>query len=271
MKSEEPSHSSRNNVGKSGESVPIATAQVFSNYVLVPAARHPGEAEASARLHGTALLVFGDESAEKVQLRTGYATHVAGDLAGARAAARRSGKDAGDEIVSRHDAQPPVIGRKETSMIACSVCHTVIQPGSTSCPGCGLALVAQAVPVVRARASIWPYIIGGIALFILFANTADRWQRDRDARAQANLVSDLGGASSTPAAFQSRCGAARWTAQAKDGVELHYLAGGNDYYVTFAAAGPRFESGHVIESNAKTTAYRVALDPTEGMRILGCK
>jgi hypothetical protein len=171
MKSEEPSHSSRNNVGKSGESVPIATAQVFSNYVLVPAARHPGEAEASARLHGTALLVFGDESAEKVQLRTGYATHVAGD------AALWPRENACDEIVSGHDS--PQIKAKEIEMISrthCSACKADLQPGNQFCPGCGLQLTAQAAPTIHVegpRYSLWAVIVAAIGLLWLVTYLID--------------------------------------------------------------------------------------------------
>jgi hypothetical protein len=167
MKSEKPPHPSGNDASQAHESVPVAAARVFSNYVLVPAARHPDEAEAASRLHGAALLVFGDQSAEKVQLRTGYATHVAG------AAALRPRKDAGDEIVSGHDS--PQIKTKEVEMISrmhCSACKADLQPGNQFCPSCGLQLTAQAAPTTYIEGPtfpFWPAVIAAIVIFFVVA------------------------------------------------------------------------------------------------------
>jgi hypothetical protein len=167
--SEQPPHFTGNNVSQADERVPVTAARVFSNYVLVPAARHPDEAEPAARLHGAALLVFGDKSAEKVQLRTGYATHIAGNLAGAL----RPRKDAGDEIVSGHDS--PQIKTKGIEMISrvhCSACKADLQPGNQFCPSCGLQLTAQAAPTTHLEGPsfpFWPVVITAIAIFFVIA------------------------------------------------------------------------------------------------------
>ena len=108
MKSEKQSATGSADIRQPGESVPITAARVFSNYVLVPAARHPDEAKASSRLHGAALLVFADKAAEKVELRTGYATHVAGN------STLRPREDVRDQIVSGHKNQPRAEAGKET-------------------------------------------------------------------------------------------------------------------------------------------------------------
>jgi hypothetical protein len=50
--------------------------------------------------------------------------------------------------------------------IACSACHSIFHAGVTSCPNCGLQLVAHALPVVPQKP--WWRTFSGI-LTILFA------------------------------------------------------------------------------------------------------
>ena len=88
-------HTAGNKVGQPSEGVTIA-AHVFSNYVLIPAAGHPDRHAGPSALHGAALLVFSDESQEQIQLRTGYASHVAGHPR------LDAGKDRSDEVMSGH-------------------------------------------------------------------------------------------------------------------------------------------------------------------------
>jgi hypothetical protein len=38
-----------------------------------------------------------------------------------------------------------------TTKIACSACRTIFEAGATSCPNCGLQLVAQALPVISQK------------------------------------------------------------------------------------------------------------------------
>jgi hypothetical protein len=73
------------------------TAQVFANYVAMPARRRPDGSTRPVALHGSALLVFADKDAKKVQLRTGYPARVSGNaLLDAR-------EDRSDKIARRHD------------------------------------------------------------------------------------------------------------------------------------------------------------------------
>jgi hypothetical protein len=104
--SEQPIHPSRNDVSQPLQDVPIA-AQVFANYVFVPARRRPDGDTRPGGLHGSALLVFSDETAEKVQLRTGYAARVT------RHAVLDAREDRSDEIVSGHKEAPPVADKVE--------------------------------------------------------------------------------------------------------------------------------------------------------------
>jgi hypothetical protein len=81
------------------------TAQIFSNYVLMPPRRRPDGSTRPAAPHGSALLVFADERAKKVQLRTGYSSRVAGHP---RLHTRKVGRD---EIVSLHTS--PLLALKQ--------------------------------------------------------------------------------------------------------------------------------------------------------------
>jgi hypothetical protein len=93
--SEKKSHASWYVVGAPLKSMPV-TAQVFANYVAMPARRRPDGSTRPVALHGSALLVFADKSAEKVQLRTGYPARVSGhSLLDAR-------EDRSDKIVRGH-------------------------------------------------------------------------------------------------------------------------------------------------------------------------
>jgi hypothetical protein len=126
-------------VGQPCERVPVTAARIFSNYVLVFPARRPDKGEPKPRLHGSALLVFADQGAEQLQLRTGYATHIAGDPA------LRPREDIRNEIMSGHEEQPPALShetrteaRKESKMtreMHCTACHSDLQPGNQFCPG----------------------------------------------------------------------------------------------------------------------------------------
>ena len=95
--SEQSPRPRRDHVGKPLQDVPVS-AQIFANYVFVPARRHPDGDARPGRLHGAALLLFGDKVSEKVELRRGYASRVT------RYALLDASKDRTDKIVSRHDA-----------------------------------------------------------------------------------------------------------------------------------------------------------------------
>jgi hypothetical protein len=248
--SEQPPHFTGNNVSQADERVPVTAARVFSNYVLVPAARHPDEAEAAARLHGAALLVFGDKSAEKVQLRTGYATHVAGNLAsassmaGAGSSALRPGKDAGDEIASRHSEI-----HKENEVEAMTNEQVLEGP----------------------RLSLWAVLLIAVATFFVFTYIYSGYQRNQAKATQEIFLADLhAGKLSTPEAFEARCSQPRWTTETKAGTELHYL-NGNDYYVTFANGRPQLAIGHVEIVNGKPREWRSRPDDGFYLSALGCK
>jgi len=158
---EEHSGAGGNDAGHAGNGMTLA-AQVFSNYVLLPARRHPDGHTRAVGLHGAGLLVFGDETAEQVQLRTG-------DAAGVTQSALVSRENVSNETVSGHDLPPENRDQrsenrdqkegKMTTTIACSVCHAAITPGATVCPGCGLPLVAQAVPVVTKKSPLWWFVL----------------------------------------------------------------------------------------------------------------
>jgi hypothetical protein len=93
--SEQPPHPGRNHIREPLQDMPIP-AQIFANYVFVPARRRPDGNTWPGGLHGSALLVFGDKVSEKVELRTGYASRVT------RHALLDARKDRSDKIVSGH-------------------------------------------------------------------------------------------------------------------------------------------------------------------------
>jgi hypothetical protein len=51
-----------------------------------------------------------------------------------------------------------------TTKIACSACHSVFAAGATSCPNCGLQLVAYALPVAPKKA--WWKTGSGIVIIL---------------------------------------------------------------------------------------------------------
>ena len=161
------------------------------------------------------------------------------------------------------------------ALIACSVCHASIAPGATLCPGCGLPLVAQAVPVVtvqRARFPLWGIIGVALVAFVIFANIASRHDEAKAAEAQAAFVADIAnGQLNTASAFEARCGQPRWTKQTRVGEELHYFASGNDYFVTLTSSGPRLEHEHLDLSGGKPSTYRTIISADQLYVLLGCK
>lgn len=157
------------------------------------------------------------------------------------------------------------------SELHCSACDAIIQPGSQFCPKCGLQLMASAKPAVyveKARYSIWAVLGVCLVAFFIGANILSRHDDAKAASAQQDLAATYqSGALNTAAQFEARCGMPRWTKTMPAGDELHYLAGGQDYYVTFATAGPIFES----EQFSSGHTYRVKLDPADALQKLGCK
>ena len=237
----------------------LVAAHVFSNYILMPPRRHPDETQSRPTLQGAALLVFADQLTQKIELGARDAAHV------------RSHADRGpreklvNELVNLHKENSV---KQSSPTLACSACHMLIAPGMTTCPNCRLPLTAQAVPVIRRPTPIWPYILVAIFAFFVFANilAANREQNRRDATAA--LVADLGaGKLGTPDLFEARCGQPAAVKQTKDGPELHYLAGGESYYITFASSGPRFEFEHADVDGA----WRSPAEPDVALNDLGCK
>jgi hypothetical protein len=250
-------------VGHAGERVPLA-AQVFSNYIFIAPHGHPDSDAGPSGLHGAAVLVFADQPEKQIHLRTGYATHVA------RHPVLVAREDVSNEVVSGHNNSSQKEGK--TMAIACSVCHAAIMPGATVCPGCGLQLVAQAVPVIRRRSSVWSFILFLAAVFVAVGWLNSMAGKNASEKRQSDLQAALAkGSLNTPEAFQARCGQARWTEQTKDGTELHYRIGAADTYVTFAAGGLHFQSEQTDWSGTKPVVYRITVDPAEIIRDLGCK
>lgn len=241
--SEQQSHGLGDGSSEPGESVTIA-ARVFGNYVLAPAAGQPHETPAGSALHGAALLILADEADQKIHLRTGYAAHVRRDpVLGAR-------KDIGDESVSGHEdtrlqmkvdsGKLETKGTDMTQELHCSACGAAIPQGSLFCAGCGLPLIAQAVPTVHATGPRFSF--GAIALlsivgFVLFCWLASNIEHRSAAAHAASIAAQLGagGALSTPEAFQSRCGKAAATKATAAGTQLFYSA--NQIVVTFPPQG----------------------------------
>jgi hypothetical protein len=156
--------------------------------------------------------------------------------------------------------------------IACSVCHAAIASGAVVCLGCGLPLVAQAVPVIRRRKSAWPFFLSVIGVFLLIAWIGSESDKNAIERRRGELKAALvSGKLSTPETFQARCGHARWTKQTKDGTELHYLISASDYFVTFAGAAPRFQGQITDWSEDKPSVFRVNLDADDALDRFGCQ
>lgn len=171
-----------------------------------------------------------------------------------------------------------------TTNIACSVCHAAITPGATVCPGCGLPLVAQAVPVVQPRKSIWPVILGVFGVFFgvvwIAAAISDQIDGKQQSELKASLLSDLqSGRLNTPAAFESRCGMPGATKVTKAGTELNYDHTGD--FVTFGtwsrggipvSGEPHFQHENTnIDNNGKVETYRFTADPAIVFNDLGCR
>jgi len=96
-RSEQAPHGGRE-VGRTGESMTIA-AQIFSDYKLFPPSRLPDSHTEPIGMHGASLPIFSDQPAKQVQLRKGYAAHVAGD------AWLRAREDRVNQAASSHDSR----------------------------------------------------------------------------------------------------------------------------------------------------------------------
>lgn len=143
---------------------PEIRATVFSNYVFVTPRRHPGETAVKTRVHGAALLVFSDQPRKQIPLAAREKPLIGGDApAGPR-------EKLVDEAMSRHKKpKKEITMNSRTPEIRCGACDAVVAPGEQNCPGCGLALVAQAqqaVYVEGPRFSFWAVL--GVAALVLF-------------------------------------------------------------------------------------------------------
>ena len=236
-------------------------AQVFSNYIFIPAARSPHPDSRTVRIHGAAVMVFADQSAEQVKLASGYAT----DIAGARLRAR---KDIIDELARGHELPPSSTQADQTretnamaTEFACSACRTVITaPSLSNCPSCGLPLSAQAVPVVYPRKSVWPVIFGVLAFVFLAAWIAGSIVNHFDEKRLEDLHADLvAGKLNTPALFEARCGMPRLIEGDTLYYTIHSLAS-NDLAVAFPGKEPTYTiNGAVADKHGKfTNTFRTA-------------
>ncbi len=86
----------KNDAQKPCDCMQIA-ANVFSNYVLAPAPRGPGQQTREEAIHGAALLVFHDEVQEKIPLRTGFPARVAHGNQSSAAGEGKQGRRADDK------------------------------------------------------------------------------------------------------------------------------------------------------------------------------
>lgn len=157
----------------------------------------------------------------------------------------------------------------------CSACDAVILPGSQFCPKCGLQLMAIAHPAVYAtvpRFSLWTVLLVALAaMFLIMYIGSAITHSSANAKTAASETSITAGELNTAAALEARCGMPRWTKSLDAGQELHYFTGGQDIYVTFAAAAapgsPVFESGQFANGHT----YRVKLAADAALQKLGCK
>jgi hypothetical protein len=126
----------------------------------------------------------------------------------------------------------------------CSACGAAIPHASQFCAGCGLPLTAQAVPAVHVTGPRFSF--GAVALiaivgFVLLCWLASDIEHRNAAKQYAATSAELqpGGALSTPAGFQSRCGNATETKMTAAGIQLLYIA--SETVVTFPPQGsPKF-------------------------------
>ena len=238
-RSEQSPHAGRREAAHAGQGVPPA-AQVFSNYVFVPAAGHPDGNAGTVRTHGAALLVFADQPSEQIKLRAGYVAHVTGD------AVLVPAENVGDEIVSGHKGREQGSGNRDQEMTK--------------------------EMTTQQRKSIWPAIMAVLGAFLFIAYIGGVISNHAAKKQQGELKAALdSGQLDMAAAFQGRCGVARWTKQTKDGTELHYLIGATDYFVTFAGGAPRFQQEHTAWSGNKPSVYRTNMDAETALGRLGCK
>jgi len=111
--------------------------------------------------------------------------------------------------------------------LICSACGAGLTPGALKCSNCGLPLVASAIAVPTPQKQPflsglqWALLLGGGFVIFLYAMAHISAKQDRDTRAQ--LISELqSGELSTPAGFQSHCGAPKSVFKSKIGDLLDY-------------------------------------------------
>jgi hypothetical protein len=162
-----------------------------------------------------------------------------------------------------------------SALLQCSVCRTQFAVGAHACPGCGLQLVAQASPVVRVRRPFFSFLsvtVAAIAVFFAVSWIASTVKISSAESGREAFVRDANtGKLSTPAAFESRCGNARWTHQTAKGIDLQYPGPGNDdYFITLTTAGNVYERSHFLGVNSKPSSYRTPMTASDLFSALGC-
>jgi|ERR1700733_5266557 len=143
-------------------------------------------------------------------------------------------------------------------MTLCSACGTSLPLGSQICPSCRLPLTALAVAVPAPRRKAFPYLVGAIGLFVVLLYGLSHVQAKQHEDSHDQLLAALhGGALSTPASFQARCGVAHSQRRDDGDAVLDY----GETLVYFHNASARFVR----------TANHLTIDEQMGMNRIPCK
>lgn len=157
----------------------------------------------------------------------------------------------------------------------CSACGARVSAGTQLCAGCGLPLMAQAVPAVFVtgpRFSLGAIAAVAVVVALILCYAGSALQGAQKQKADAAFIADVqaSGPLSTAQAFEARCGNATDTKTTANGIQIHY--GANDLVVTFApASAPAFAQRVSFRNDAgKRESFDRPEDAQYALRYLNC-
>lgn len=145
--------------------------------------------------------------------------------------------------------------------IHCSACGTPLPAGSTSCCGCGLPLSAHAVPTIKRRPPLWPWLAMAAAFAILIMIFGASLHQ----HAKASLLDELHGGAFTPEAFQARCGRADQVDQQRE--VLRY---GRTLIELHSGAPVTYASLQTYTRNGRATSIQIPIEEDVALAEVHC-
>ena len=145
--------------------------------------------------------------------------------------------------------------------IHCSACGTPLPAGSNHCRGCGLLLTAHAVPTIKRRPSLWPWLLMAAACAILIMVVGAGLHQ----HAQASLLEELHAGSFTLQALEARCGRADQVDMAR-GV-LRY---GSTLVELHSGAPVTYATLHTYTRGGRQASIRIPVEEDVALGDLHC-